>query len=424
MLSERSDLKQSLMEWIDEHQDQMIKFLQELIAVPSENDQQNIEMADFLARRLKEFGFDNAQELDVIESNQATQQPKKHIKNVLTIQSFGTGRTPEIVLNAYGDTVPPGIGWEYDPYDGDIHDGKLYGRGASIAKSDISAYTFAVLALKAVAAEHLSGKVDLAYTFDGESGGLLGPYWLLNHQYIHPQMAITPGFTHSILNAHKGCLQYKITVTGKSAHSGNSEDAHDALEAMNAILHVLYTYRKNLHKKVSAVRGIQSPTLTIGLIKGGTSINVVPDQCEIQIDRRFIPEESAEEVEHELEVLVREAIESYEGIQVAIEPLLKVPTFGPTSEDTTLIQKLSENWRELFVGETLKIGGVPLYSDARHYANQGIPTVMFGVGPKVMQEANSYQANEHIEIVDLLQATKIIALTLFDLLEEDQDTLL
>src|SRR5699024_10302613 len=92
----------------------MIKFLQELIAVPSENDQQNIEMADFLARRLKEFGFDNTQELDVIESNQATQQPKKHIKNVLTIQSFGTGRTPEIVLNAYGDTVPPGIGWEYD----------------------------------------------------------------------------------------------------------------------------------------------------------------------------------------------------------------------------------------------------------------------------------------------------------------------
>src|SRR5699024_4616197 len=97
-------------------------------------------------------------------------------------------------------------------------------------------------------------------------------------------MAITPGFTHSILNAHKGCLQYKITVTGKSAHSGNSEDAHDALEAMNAILHVLYTYRKNLHKKVSAVRGIQSPTLTICLINGWTVIKVVSVQCEILID--------------------------------------------------------------------------------------------------------------------------------------------
>lgn len=423
MLSERNEIKQNLMGWIDENKNQMIKFLQELIAVPSEDEQQNIEMADFLARRLKEFGFDNTQELEVIDSNQATQQPKKHIKNVLTIQSFGTGRNPEIVLNAYGDTVPPGIGWEYDPYDGEINDGKLYGRGASIAKSDISAYTFAVLALKAVAAEHVSGKVDLAYTFDGESGGLLGPNWLLNHQYIHPNMAITPGFTHSILNAHKGCLQYKITVTGKSAHSGNSEDAHDALEAMNAILHALYTYRKNLNEKKSDVNGIHSPTLTIGLIKGGTSINVVPDQCEIKIDRRFIPEESAEEVEKEIDALVREAADSFEGIHVAIEPLLKVPTFGPISEDTTLIQKLSENWRNIFEGETLKIGGIPLYSDARHYANYGIPTVMFGVGPKAMQEANSYQANEHIEITDLLQATKIITLTLFDLLERNHELL-
>src|SRR5699024_6108169 len=105
------------MGWIDENKNQMIKFLQELIAVPSEDEQQNIEMADFLARRLKEFGFDNTQELEVIDSNQDTHKQKKHIKNVLTILSFGTGRNPEIVLNAYGDTVTHGIGWEYDPYD-------------------------------------------------------------------------------------------------------------------------------------------------------------------------------------------------------------------------------------------------------------------------------------------------------------------
>src|SRR5699024_12577313 len=139
--------------------------------------------------------------------------------------------------------------------------------------------------------------------------------------------------------------------------------SHDALESMKEILQSLYTYSKNLNEKKSDVNGIHSSTLTIGLIKSGTSINVVPDQCEIKIDRRFIPEESAEEVEKEIDDLVREAADSFEGIHVAIEPLLKVPTFGPISEDTTLIQKLSENWRNIFEGDILKLGDFPLSSD-------------------------------------------------------------
>lgn len=418
MLEKLTGSKQQIVDWLDANQDAMIRFLQELISVPSDNPPGDCaEIAEFIERRLKEFGFGNTQRLEV-EPSEAAVRGLAHAQNILSIQKFGDGHHPEIVLNAYGDTVPPGLGWTHDPYDGDIEDGKIYGRGAALSKSDISAYTFAVLALKAAAADELTGKIDLAFTFDGEAGGFVGPQWLLKHKYIEPDMAITSGFAHSILNAHSGCYQCKIKITGKSAHATSPEKASDALEAMTAVMQALYQYRETLHDKHSGIRGIRTPTLTIGTIAGGLSTNVVPDQCEIKLDRRFIPEENGDAVEAEIRDIVQEACKPFSGIRLQIERILIADTFGPVSQETALIRSLGENWKAIFKRENLKIGGIPLYSDARFYAALGIPTAIFGAGPESISKANGYQADEHIEIEDLLQAAKIIACTLYDLLSK------
>lgn len=417
-IQKQTDKKQRIFEWIDAEQDRIVKFLQELISVPSDNPPGDCsEIAAFIERKLKEFGLENTQKLEV-DAADAKVRGLANAQNIVSVHSFGKSDHREIVLNAYGDAVPPGRGWTYDPYDGEIVNGAIYGRGAAISKSDISAYAYALIALKETASDSLSGKVDLAITFDGESGGFLGPQWLLRQKFIEPKMAITSGFSHSILNAHSGCLQMKIEVTGRSAHATSQENASDALEAMTAIMQALYEYRKGLTEKKSTVRGIKSPTLTIGQIEGGTSVNVVPDRCVITIDRRFIPGEDGEEIEAEIRSLAEEVCASLDGITIRMERILIADTFGPTSEESELVKALGDNWKEVFETDELKIGGIPLYADARFYSRYGIPTVMYGAGPETIDQANGYQADEHVQISDLIRATKVIASTLYDLLRD------
>jgi succinyl-diaminopimelate desuccinylase len=408
--------KQKIIQWVESNRQSIIAFLQELVSIPSDNPPGDCyAIADYIQRRLKEFQFEHVDFLEV-EKEEVKANGMINVSNVVSTTSFGEGKGPEIALNTHGDVVAPGLGWTQDPYGGNIVDGKLYGRGAAVSKSDIATYTFAVMALRQ-AADQLNGKVSLAFTFDEETGGNIGPKWLLDKGYIQPDMAIAAGFTYSIVNAHNGCLHLEIRVKGKSAHAAAPHTGYDAIEAMTGVLHSLYTYRKSLNKLRSAVPGIESPTLVVGLINGGINTNVVPDQCTIRLDRRLIPEENGEQVEREIREVVEQAIRDYEGIEVEIERILLANSFGPVPQESPLIQTLGANWKELIGGE-LEIEGVPLYADARHFYEAGVPVVMFGAGPRTLLEANGHRADEHVQVEDLIKATKIVALTLYDLLKE------
>ncbi|QRG70300.1 ArgE/DapE family deacylase [Brevibacillus choshinensis] len=409
------EAKREILQWVENNQEQMIQFLRELVAIPSDNPPGDCyAIADHIHKRLKDFQFDDVQFLEV-DSAQVMANGMIRVSNVISTTAFGEGKGPEISLNAHGDVVAPGMGWTYDPYGGEVVEGKLYGRGAAVSKSDIAAYTFALMAMRGVA-EELNGKVSLAFTFDEETGGEIGPKWLLDRGYIKPDMAIAAGFTHSIVNAHNGCLHLEIVVSGKSAHAAAPQTGFDAIQAMNGILHALYAYRESLGRIKSAVPGIESPTLVVGLISGGINTNVVPDRCTIRLDRRLIPEENGEQAEKEIRQVVEQAVCDYEGIEVKVDRILLANSFGPVQEDEPLIQTLGANWKEVMDGQ-LEIHGVPLYADARHFYEAGVPVVMFGAGPKTLLEANGHRADEHVRIDDLVKATKIVALTLYDLLK-------
>jgi succinyl-diaminopimelate desuccinylase len=159
--------------------------------------------------------------------------------------------------------------------------------------------------------------------------------------------------------------------------------------------------------------------LNVGLISGGINTNVVPDECSIRVDRRLIPEEDFVAAETEFRELVHQAVSDIPGIKTEITKILHAKSFGPVPENIPLVQALAENWKSILKenGE-LPVHGVPLYTDARHFYAAGIPTIMFGVGPKVLEEANGHRADENIRLSDLQAATKIIACTLYDLLTE------
>jgi len=191
-----------------------------------------------------------------------------------------------IALNAHGDVVPPGEGWSRDPYGAEVVDGWMYGRGAAVSKSDFATYAFALLALQESGAE-LAGTVELHLTYDEESGGEIGPKWLLDEGISKPDYAIAAGFSYAVVNAHNGCLHLEVEVRGRSAHAAMPFTGIDALEAASHLLSALYAWRKGLAARVSTIPGIGSPQLTVGLIEGGINTNVVPDKVSFRLDRRM-----------------------------------------------------------------------------------------------------------------------------------------
>jgi succinyl-diaminopimelate desuccinylase len=183
------------------------------------------------------------------------------------------------------------------------------------------------------------------------------------------------------------------------------------------VLTALYASRKRLSETLSATSGIGSPQLTIGLIKGGINTNVVPDRVTLRLDRRIIPEEDPREVEAELRRMIEAAVSKFAGATAAIHRILLARPLVPTVAGDKVVRLLCANATEV-LGEPVIATGVPLYTDARHYAEAGIPVVLYGAGPHTIEEANAHRANERLPLRDLYAATEVIALTLLDLLAE------
>jgi acetylornithine deacetylase/succinyl-diaminopimelate desuccinylase-like protein len=330
---------------------------------------------------------------------------------------FGSGRGPVIALNAHGDVVPPGRGWTTDPYAAEVRDGVMYGRGVAVSKSDFATYAFALRALQAAAAAgtRLEGTVELHFTYDEEVGGAIGPAWLLARGISKPDFAISAGFAHGITTAHNGCLHLEVEVVGRSGHAAEPEKGIDALEAATGILADLYALRRTYAAIRSKVTGIGSPTLVVGLIAGGINTNVVPDNVKFRLDRRIVPEEDPGEVEVALTDAIRASAARWPAVAVHVRRILLAKPFVPIPGQERLVEALQRHGRAV-VGEELGTHGVPIYTDARLYTSAGVPTVLYGAGPRTLAEANGHRADERLVLDDLHKATEVVALALADLL--------
>jgi acetylornithine deacetylase/succinyl-diaminopimelate desuccinylase-like protein len=157
--------------------------------------------------------------------------------------------------------------------------------------------------------------------------------------------------------------------------------------------------------------------MVIGLIKGGINTNVVPDKVVFRLDRRIIPDEIAGAAERFITALIRESVRKMPGIKVDIRRILLANPFVRRPGQEHMVHAIQKNAREVF-GVEVKPMGVPLYTDARHYSEAGIPTVLYGAGPHTLEEANGHRADENLALDDLYKATEVVALTFLDLLGE------
>ena len=397
--------------WIDAHFDEEVRFLQELVRVPTDTPPgDNAPHAQRTAQLLAGFGLQA--QLHPVPADEVRAAGMQSITNLVVRRRWGEG--PTIALNAHGDVVPPGEGWTHDPYGGEIEDGRMYGRAAAVSKSDFATYTFALRALESLGAA-LKGGVELHFTYDEEFGGELGPGWLLRQGLTRPDLLIAAGFSYEVITAHNGCLQLEVTVHGKMAHAAIPQTGVDALQGAVRILQALYACNERYRQVTSSVAGITHPYLNVGRIEGGTNTNVVPGKVVFKLDRRMIPEEDPVQVEADVRGEIERAAAAMPGIRVDIRRLMLAQSMRPLPGNEPLVEAIQRHGRALF-GQDIPAMGTPLYTDARLYAQEGIPAAVYGAGPRTVLESNAKRADEHLELEDLRRATKVVARTLYDLL--------
>ncbi|MDP2816974.1 MAG: ArgE/DapE family deacylase [Polaromonas sp.] len=397
--------------WVDAHFDEEVRFLQELIRVPTPTPPgDNAPHAERTAELLKAFGFEA--EKHPVPAAEVQAYGLESLTNLIVRRPYGKGRT--IALNAHGDVVPPGEGWSCDPYGGEIKDGHIYGRASAVSKSDFATFTFAVRALESLGLP-LHGGVELHFTYDEEFGGEMGPGWLLRNKLTRPDLLIAAGFSYEVVTAHNGCLQMEVTVHGKMAHAAIPDTGVDALQGAVQILTALYA-QNTLYRQVSSqVAGITHPYLNVGRIEGGTNTNVVPGKVMFKLDRRMIPEENPAEVEASIRKVIAKAAATCPGIQVEIKRLLLANAMKPLPGNQPLVEAIQKHGQAVF-GEPIPAMGTPLYTDVRLYAEAGIPGVIYGAGPRTVLESHAKRADERLSLEDLRKATQVIARTLRELL--------
>ncbi|RZL54096.1 MAG: M20/M25/M40 family metallo-hydrolase [Variovorax sp.] len=398
--------------WIDAHFDEEVRFLQELVRVPTDTPPgNNAPHAERTAELLAGFGFEA--EKHAVPEVDVKAYGLESLTNLIVRRKYGSDG-PTVALNAHGDVVPPGDGWTHDPYGGEIVDGSVFGRATAVSKSDFASFTFAVRALEAVA-KPSKGAVELHFTYDEEFGGLLGPGWLLKNGLTKPDLMIAAGFSYEVVTAHNGCLQMEVTVHGKMAHAAIPSTGVDALQGAVGILNALYAQNALYREVTSQVEGITHPYLNVGRIEGGTNTNVVPGKVVFKLDRRMIPEENPAEVEAAIRRVIADAAARSPGITVEIRRLLLANSMRPLPGNAPLVEAIQKHGADIF-GEPIPAMGTPLYTDVRLYGEAGIPGVIYGAGPRTVLESHAKRSDERVALEDLRRATQVIARTLADLL--------
>ena len=305
--------------------------------------------------------------------------------------SAGASRT--LLLEAHQDTVPAD-NMTIDPFGAKIEAGRLYGRGAC----DIKGGMAAMLAMfSRLVREKPNGAMNviLACTVD-EEHTFLGVQRLVQYG-LQADLAVVAEPTQlQIVNAHKGIVRWHLETSGRSCHSSTPEKGINAIYQMAGILVAIEQFADWLQKsRVDPLLG--PPTLSVGRIEGGTSVNTVPDRCRIEIDRRLIPGENPLEAPGQLVAKLRATLSA--GVKFSYS--MHAPALSPAGSEDLVAQLASAIDA---VRGSHQVTAVPYCTDASTIAAAGIPAVVFGPG----DIAKAHTCDEWVPLDEVEQASEIL----------------
>jgi succinyl-diaminopimelate desuccinylase len=412
--------EQAILEHVERLTDEMVAFTQELVRIPTVNPPGDCyaACAELVASRLTEFGY-------AVESLPADGLPE-HTPERPRINVVGKLGVSEPVLhfNGHYDVVPPGSGWTVDPFGGELRDGRIFGRGTCDQKAGIAASIFAVEAIRR-AEIGLKGTIEQSATPDEESGGFAGVAWLCDTGRISAQkqryVVITePLNPERVCIGHRGVYWFELTMIGRVGHGSMPGLAVNAAEQMARLIQAFDRELKpRLATRVTSAPveppQARRPSINLNSIHAGQAINgwqtpAVPDRCTAIFDRRFIHEESFDDVRAEIVELI-----NAQGVAYELKDLMRVdPLLGDPHRK--LPRVASGAIRDVLESDASFIASPGTYDQKHVVRRAGIQDcIAYGPGRLVL----AHQPDEHVAVADVVAAAKVMALLTLRLLEDE-----
>ncbi len=389
----------------------IVATLGKLVAIPTlSNPGLNYKKCvDLLEKECKKIGL-KTKLFKVTEKKFIDQLPEANRKypRYILLASLDTGAKKTLHFNGHYDVVPASSGFTADPFKLRIIGDKLMGRGAADMKHGIVAMLTAVKILKKLKIKP-GWNLEFSFVPDEEIGGECGSGYICAKKLSKADAVIEGdgGGGNQLTVAHRGIVNFEVTVIGKPAHASSHNEGVNAFLKAVKIVTVLEALRKKIEKRKSKyyvtkpLSGVATMMIG-GVAGGGTKSNAVPDKFTFTVDRRVIPEESMKKAEREITYLINKIAKKDGTFKVKI--VSKGMTHSSIAEDAPLCRYLGAILKKYFGREPkmLMTGG---RVDSAYFSKVlKVPTVAFGV------EGKNYHADDEFTTTgDIVNTTAIYA---------------
>ncbi|WP_322893298.1 MULTISPECIES: acetylornithine deacetylase/succinyl-diaminopimelate desuccinylase family protein [unclassified Yoonia] len=412
----------ALMTAITDRRDDLIALTQDLIRIPTLNPPGALyrEICEYLDRRLRKSGF----QTELIRAHGTPGDSDKYPRWNIVARREGTRAGDCVHFNSHIDVVEVGHGWTQDPFGGALIDGKIYGRGACDMKGGLAA---SIIAAEAFIATHsdFAGAIEISGTADEESGGYGGVAYLAEQGYFDAarvQHVIIPEPLHKdrVCLGHRGGWWAEIETHGEIAHGAMPFLGDCAVRHMGAVLNAfettLYPAMAARHTDMPVVPdGARSSTMNINSIHGGqpekaaddTSLpaHCVPDSCRIVIDRRFLAEESIDQVRGEVTALLEDLKARRDRFEYDLREInMVLPSM--TDREAPVVQVIAAQIEKV-LGRPAQFVASPGTYDQKHIDRIGKLKNCIAYGPGLLELA--HKPDEYIGVDDMIDSAQVMA---------------
>ncbi|TVP54747.1 MAG: acetylornithine deacetylase/succinyl-diaminopimelate desuccinylase family protein [Gemmatimonadales bacterium] len=408
---------------VGELADEVVDFTSELVRIPTVNPpgEHYVDCARAIGDRLASFGM----EVEYHEAEGRPEHTREHPRVNVVGTREGSRPNPRVHLNGHFDVVPVGDGWTLDPFGGEVRDGKIYGRGVCDMKAGIAAAVYAVEAIRRAGVK-LVGSVEVSGTVDEESGGYAGMGYLADIGRVargRTDAVIIPEPLNvdRICIGHRGTWWFEVTTHGHIAHGSMPFLGTSAIEHMGAVLETIRTdlipsFQKRRTEVPVVPDAARYATLNVNAVHGGQPAGdvqspCVADRCTATFDRRFLLEEGFEATRQEIVDLLDEVAGRVPDFRYAMKDLMIIEPVR-TPDDASVVGALGSAIAGVLGREAELVASPGSYDHKHVYRKAGIDNCV-AYGPGILELA--HQPDEWCSIDDLVNATRVLALSILDL---------
>ncbi|MCT8970975.1 acetylornithine deacetylase/succinyl-diaminopimelate desuccinylase family protein [Microbaculum marinisediminis] len=419
-------MRDALFASIEAKTDELVELTRNLIQIPTINPpgEDYEDCARLIGERMRARGFDIAYVRGDGTPGDSDRYPRV---NVVARREGGAPGSC-VHFNGHTDVVEVGKGWTVDPFAGVVKDGKVFGRGACDMKGGIAAAIIAVEALIETRPD-FPGALEISGTVDEETGGYGGVAYLARQGYFSK-----PRVDHVIipepLNVDRVCLGHRgvwwaqIETHGRIAHGSMPFLGDSAIRHMAAVLerfeHDLYPHLASKRTDMPvAPEGARQSTMNINSIHGGLGEDfdgwpsaVVADSCRVVVDRRYLIEETYDEVKGEVVDLLERLKRDRKNFRYDLKELWSVPP-TMTDKEAAVVRAVASEI-ETVLGKPADYVISPGTYDQKHVARFGHLHDCIAYGPGILDLA--HQPDEYVGIDDLVASAKVMAASAWALL--------